>query len=128
MRRFKSVEIHASSVRVLVRIPLVVPPRASSNVLLPTMSSEEIRANAYVGFDTITQQIEHKLLKRGFQFNVIVVGTWLLTPFPLPPPHSRRIHRSDRFGKVDVDKHHLCLSFDRLKGPLGGRRASQTDD
>lgn len=37
-------------------------------------SAEEIRANAYVGFDTITQQIEHKLLKRGFQFNVIVVG------------------------------------------------------
>ncbi|PAV23968.1 GTP binding protein [Pyrrhoderma noxium] len=35
---------------------------------------DEIRATAYVGFDTITQQIEHKLLKRGFQFNVIVVG------------------------------------------------------
>jgi septin 3/9/12 len=38
--------------------------------------AEEIRATAYVGFDTITQQIEHKLLKRGFQFNVIVVGTF----------------------------------------------------
>jgi len=36
--------------------------------------SEEIRANSYVGFETITRQIEHKLLKRGFQFNVIVVG------------------------------------------------------
>jgi septin 3/9/12 len=35
---------------------------------------EEIRAGSYVGFDSITQQIEHKLLKRGFQFNVIVVG------------------------------------------------------
>ena len=35
---------------------------------------EEVRATSYVGFDTITQQIEHKLLKRGFQFNVIVVG------------------------------------------------------
>jgi len=35
---------------------------------------EEIRATSYVGFDSITQQIEHKLLKRGFQFNVIVVG------------------------------------------------------
>ncbi|KAI6036411.1 cell division GTP binding protein [Pisolithus microcarpus] len=35
---------------------------------------EEIRATAYVGFDSITSQIEHKLLKRGFQFNVIVVG------------------------------------------------------
>ncbi|KIY50742.1 septin ring protein [Fistulina hepatica ATCC 64428] len=36
--------------------------------------NEEIRAESYVGFDSITQQIEHKLLKRGFQFNVIVVG------------------------------------------------------
>ena len=39
---------------------------------------EEIRAASYVGFDSITQQIEHKLLKRGFQFNVIVVGASLL--------------------------------------------------
>lgn len=38
--------------------------------------AEEIRAESYVGFDSITQQIEHKLLKRGFQFNVIVVGAW----------------------------------------------------
>jgi len=35
---------------------------------------EEIRAEGYVGFDSITSQIEHKLLKRGFQFNVILVG------------------------------------------------------
>nr|GAT51301.1 septin homolog spn2 [Mycena chlorophos] len=38
------------------------------------MAAEEIRAQSYVGFDSITQQIEHKLLKRGFQFNVILVG------------------------------------------------------
>jgi len=38
------------------------------------IAPEEIRAESYVGFDTITQQIEHKLLKRGFQFNVILVG------------------------------------------------------
>ena len=37
-------------------------------------TTEEIRASSYVGFDSITAQIEHKLLKRGFQFNVIVVG------------------------------------------------------
>ncbi|KAG6836176.1 Septin Spn2 [Arthromyces matolae] len=36
--------------------------------------AEEIRAGSYVGFDSITTQIEHKLLKRGFQFNVILVG------------------------------------------------------
>ncbi|ORX66494.1 cell division/GTP binding protein [Linderina pennispora] len=28
----------------------------------------------YVGFDTITQQMERKFLKRGFNFNVILVG------------------------------------------------------
>jgi hypothetical protein len=42
-------------------------------------NTDEIRANGYVGFDTITQQIEHKLLKRGFQFNVIVVGELVVT-------------------------------------------------
>ncbi|KAK1926657.1 putative Septin ring protein [Papiliotrema laurentii] len=35
---------------------------------------DEINASSYVGFDSITRQIEHKLLKRGFQFNVMVVG------------------------------------------------------
>ncbi|TXT15897.1 hypothetical protein VHUM_00400 [Vanrija humicola] len=35
---------------------------------------EDIVASSYVGFDSITRQIEHKLLKRGFQFNVMVVG------------------------------------------------------
>jgi len=29
---------------------------------------------SHVGFDSITAQIERKLLKRGFQFNVICVG------------------------------------------------------
>lgn len=28
----------------------------------------------YVGFDTITTQIENRLIKRGFQFNIMVVG------------------------------------------------------
>ncbi|KAJ1649161.1 cell division control protein [Dispira simplex] len=30
--------------------------------------------NSYVGFDTVTQQIERKFLKRGFNFNIILVG------------------------------------------------------
>lgn len=47
------------------------------------MSTEEIRAQSYVGFDSITQQIEHKLLKRGFQFNVIVVGELMFDGVPL---------------------------------------------
>ncbi|KGB75095.2 septin ring protein [Cryptococcus deuterogattii R265] len=37
-------------------------------------SPEDIAAASYVGFDSITRQIEHKLLKRGFQFNVMAVG------------------------------------------------------
>jgi hypothetical protein len=45
--------------------------------ILHRIMAEEIRAQSYVGFDSITQQIEHKLLKRGFQFNVIVVGELL---------------------------------------------------
>lgn len=41
------------------------------------MSFEESHQNQphkYVGFDTITTQIENRLLKKGFQFNVMVVG------------------------------------------------------
>jgi hypothetical protein len=73
---------------------------------------QEIRATSYVGFDSITQQIEHKLLKRGFQFNVIVVGASLsLSRRPMPVrAHIRGeqvliqwvlVSRSDRSGKVD---------------------------
>lgn len=55
---------------------LCLVPFTHSILTMAAADGEEIRANAYVGFDTITQQIEHKLLKRGFQFNVIVVGEW----------------------------------------------------
>lgn len=50
------------------------PAPAASPAPAGPESDEEIRAGSYVGFDSITSQIEHKLLKRGFQFNVIVVG------------------------------------------------------
>lgn len=33
-----------------------------------------VQPTSYVGFDTITSQIEHRLLKKGFQFNIMVVG------------------------------------------------------
>jgi septin 3/9/12 len=36
--------------------------------------ASSIFPKSHVGFDSITQQIERKLLKRGFQFNVICVG------------------------------------------------------
>ena len=79
-------------------------------------TADEIRANSYVGFDTITQQIEHKLLKRGFQFNVIVVGafsflsvycasrTYLLRSVP--------VYRSDGSRKVDAHQHYLRVALD----------------
>jgi len=36
--------------------------------------SPTVYPKSHVGFDSITSQIEKKLLKRGFQFNVICVG------------------------------------------------------
>lgn len=39
-----------------------------------TQQVPSIFPKSHVGFDSITQQIEKKLLKRGFQFNVICVG------------------------------------------------------
>ena len=41
-----------------------------------TMSqgAQSVFPKSHVGFDSITTQIEKKLLKRGFQFNVICVG------------------------------------------------------
>lgn len=42
--------------------------------IILTTTISQTTLNGYVGFDTITQQIEKKLLKRGFQFNVMVVG------------------------------------------------------
>ena len=63
-----------------------------SSTPVSTPGTEEIRASSYVGFDSITSQIEHKLLKRGFQFNVIVVGTHtLLAGVRRPPPHRSHV-------------------------------------
>jgi hypothetical protein len=61
---------------------------------MATADVQEIRATSYVGFDSITQQIEHKLLKRGFQFNVIVVGASrapFLTALACRPPRKRNM-------------------------------------
>ena len=41
--------------------------------MMPHQSSPVI-PKSHVGFDSITEQIERKLLKRGFQFNIICVG------------------------------------------------------
>ncbi|EER37685.1 septin-3 [Histoplasma capsulatum H143] len=40
----------------------------------PVTPQSTVYPRSHVGFDSITSQIERKLLKRGFQFNVICVG------------------------------------------------------
>jgi septin 3/9/12 len=40
---------------------------------------QSVYPRSHVGFDSITSQIERKLLKRGFQFNVICVGKCALS-------------------------------------------------
>lgn len=53
---------------------------ASANLM--SNQSSPVMPKSHVGFDSITTQIERKLLKRGFQFNVICVGMIIpsLTP------------------------------------------------
>jgi hypothetical protein len=46
----------------------------SSNMTMAMPQGNAVFPRSHVGFDSITQQIEKKLLKRGFQFNVICVG------------------------------------------------------
>ena len=43
----------------------------------PSQPAQPIFPDSYVGFDSITKQIERKSVKRGFQFNVICVGRLL---------------------------------------------------
>lgn len=40
-------------------------------------AQQSVYPRSHVGFDSITSQIERKLLKRGFQFNVICVGKYI---------------------------------------------------
>jgi septin 3/9/12 len=48
---------------------------SSANVM--STQANPVVPKSHVGFDSITTQIERKLLKRGFQFNVICVGELL---------------------------------------------------
>ncbi len=96
---------------------------------MATADVQEIRATSYVGFDSITQQIEHKLLKRGFQFNVIVVGMSRPLFFSLVSSepaaffveeqsliHRFMATRSNWFGKVDPHQHCVRVTPHRLEG------------
>lgn len=61
---------------------------------MATMGASTMFPNSHVGFDSITSQIEKKLLKRGFQFNVICVGTTPAWHWSPPPSPSRRRYQS----------------------------------
>jgi len=50
----------------------------------PSVPTATVFPRSHVGFDSITSQIERKLLKRGFQFNVMCVGMLPGTPSPFP--------------------------------------------
>ena len=62
------------------------PPPAMAAAYPPP--SQPIFPDSYVGFDSITKQIERKSVKRGFQFNVICVGKLPWRPRPVPPTPS----------------------------------------
>ena len=56
---------------------LLTLPDPPTRPALPAMAAapqQSIFPDSYVGFDTITQQIQKKSVKRGFQFNIICVG------------------------------------------------------
>ena len=104
---------------------------------------QEIRAESYVGFDSITQQIEHKLLKRGFQFNVILVGACRTNfAFALRQRivqkmifflflHAYRFVLQDKLGsgrEVDAHQHHFRVPPHRHQGPVRVGRTRQADD
>ncbi|KAI9009630.1 cell division control protein [Gaertneriomyces sp. JEL0708] len=67
----------------------------------------QVTLTSYVGFDSITQQIERKLLKRGFAFNVMVVGrsglgksTLVNTLFAAHLKESNAPKRADAFRQT----------------------------
>ncbi|QSL66335.1 hypothetical protein MERGE_000713 [Pneumocystis wakefieldiae] len=52
----------------------VISPRNSNMAPYAKPKQGPIQSSGYVGFDSITKQIERKLLRRGFHFNIMCVG------------------------------------------------------
>lgn len=78
---------------------------ASANVV---SNQTPVMPKSHVGFDSITTQIERKLLKRGFQFNIICVGGFkycvCLRLFVYLG------YRSDWIGEIDFDQHNFRVA------------------
>lgn len=75
---------------------LSYPQQFTTSSKMAAMPAATMYPQSHVGFDSITSQIERKLLKRGFQFNVICVGKFtFFIPVPLLRPWvlSRRFMR-----------------------------------
>ena len=90
---------------------------ATPNVM--STQSSPVVPRSHVGFDSITNQIERKLLKRGFQFNVICVGGCLVDVISL---HWLILYvRSNWLGQIDSNKYDLCISPDRFERPPDSR-------
>lgn len=89
---------------------------------MATALPQVVSPQSHVGFDSITNQIEKKLLKRGFQFNVICVGTKTISCFAAAEKLTLN-RRTNRPRKVHLDQHHLRLASPELQGSRGSRRA-----
>lgn len=76
---------------------------------------------SHVGFDSITQQIEKKLLKRGFQFNVICVGTQEALQKLARLEYTDLKHRPDRARQIHAHQHHLRVPPYRQQRPHAAR-------
>lgn len=77
----------------------------------PNQMANAVFPRSHVGFDSITQQIERKLLKRGFQFNVICVGMSKLCRSFV----SLRLilhRRPNGTGEIYADQHHFRVAPD----------------
>lgn len=73
------------------------------------MSNETpVMPKSHVGFDSITTQIERKLLKRGFQFNIICVGGF--NNCSPPSAFVNPYHRPDGIGEIDLDQHNFRVA------------------
>ena len=95
---------------------------ATANVM--STQSNPVMPKSHVGFDSITTQIERKLLKRGFQFNVICVGKLKsIAGGSIRTTDWLMVNRTNGPGQIHSDKHHLRIAPYRLQGTIDPLRS-----